>query len=690
MKETKHVKKYIFATVAARLCAASLAAAMLLPLCMGTAGTVFAAGSYAPEHLEACYSFDDAGAPGADSSGKKRNAKLNGAASSEEGRGGGVLRLDSGTHGVSDAYVTIPADAVRHEKLTITAWVKFDEGNVGSYARVFAVEGSGGNSFHLMANSGTEITGYKAEIYQNGSMIGSVNSDGLIPHSVRSGWNHVALTTDGRNMKLYVNAALIGSARAVFNIEKWNVSGAYLGKTGIWQNPSYNGFMDDVRVYSDALDENEISVIAGFTDDSGMSGVKLLSGLSVGGTQPGEFNPFQDAYYILCPEVNGAAPEVSAEPPFDGASVETVQAEGVPGTAYVHVRYPDGNSRTVSVKFVSPDVSLVHPSTDDVTIDDPFWNDKLKMFAEVTAPYVLRKWVSNTLDNLKNFDKVAAGHRNTKDYVGSMTWGESDWYATMAGTCRLLKQYPDDTLKDLILSYVDHIFAASESVENGYFSIYDLLMTNGKVFSEVDNPAISMSLFNLGYLLEFGIALYEATGDARILRVAVRFLNFTVSYSNHGKRNFVSFHTGAEYNIIAFASWLDEHPEVRTNGYLSDLTMDTADYMELAGHLLSYRGVFSSPARTGGKTFGSYGNDHIPFTALTTGTGHTVEANLYYYALSEYGRKTGDSDSVAAAYRLWENITDRQLYITGGSGCNHAYEAYGGDYNMPNESYTET
>ncbi len=642
MKNPKHVKKLVSAICPARFCAAMLLFALILPVFSAFSPRVFAEEGDISGSLELYYAFENEEKPGLDSGSRGNDGTLNGEASLADGRGGKTLFLDSRMHGNSDAYVTMPSGAVKHSALTVMAWVKFDEGSVGSYARIFAIEGAGGSSLHLMANSGSEITGYKAEIYLSGTLTYTIDTDGIIPYSARSEWNHVALTLDGRELRFYVNAALVGSVRAPVDVGSWNISGAYLGKTGIWQNGSYNGYMDDVRVYSAALDSDEISRAAGFTDDAGMSGVKLLSGLTVGGVQPSEFNPFLCDYYIVCLAGDGIAPEVSAEPPFSGAKVETVQADGVPGTAYVHILYPDGTMRTVTVNFTAPDVTLVHPETDDVTIDDPFWNDKLKMFAEVTAPYVLRKWVSNTLDNLRNFDKVAAGHRNTKDYVGSMTWGESDWYASMAGTCRLLKTYPNEELKNQILGYVDHVFAASESVENGYFSIYDLLMTNGKVFSEVDNPAVSMALFNLGYLMEFGIALYEATGDARILRVAARFLNFTVGYSSHGKRNFVSFHTGVEYNIIAFSTWIDGHPEIRKNEYLSDLTLDTGAYMELVGYMLSYRGVFSSPARSNGKRFGSYGNDHIPFTALSVATGHTVEANLYYFALSEYARKTGN------------------------------------------------
>ncbi len=311
------------------------------------------------------------------------------------------------------------------------------------------------------------------------------------------------------------------------------------------------------------------------------------------------------------------------------------------------------------------------------------------MFSKVTAPYIISKWV-NQHSNFANFDKVANGNRNTQNYVGGMTWGESDFYAALAGSCRLYQHYPNNVLKNKIDECVDHIYAASESVDNGYFSIYNLLMTDGKVFSETSNPAAAMDLFNLGYLIEFGIAYYNAMGDARILRVALRFLNFTVNYSNHGKVNIVSFHTGVEYNIIALCEWLKKNPDVKKNSLLKDLIINEDDYIELANHLLSYRGVHTNPDRVGNKNYGTYSCDHVTYKDLTRATGHAVVGTLYYYALSEMGRVSDDNSFTDAACRLWNNIVYKQMYVTGGTGSVHSFEGFGGDYYLPNESYCET
>ena len=680
------------ARIGSRLIAMLLIVAAVVPfLCGLPLNGVSAAsdeGRDLSRYLELNYRFDDADL-GADSSGKQRQGAFFGRASRVEDQSGrSVLFLDSRNHGVSEAYGTVPVEAVRHDEITLMAWMKFDFSTVGSYARVFAIETKDGRSLHLMAAADGEGSGYTAEIYTNASSRRTLSTEGMIPANVYDNWHHVALTYDGSEMKLYVNGAYINSAKMSAKISSWNVADAFLGKTGKWSNGTFNGYMDDVRIYSAALTEEEIRTAGEISETDPLFAVKLLDSLAIDGEIPGEFSVFADDYYRVLPSGTTTVPAVTAEAPCKGASVRIVPAERIPGTTEIRITYPCGAERTVTVRFTVSDVTLRHPEIEDVVIDDPFWNEKLKEYCEVTAPYVLKSWVSKTLDNLKNFDKVAAGHRNTKDYVGSMTWGESDFYASMAGACRLLRQYPNDTLKRLIDGYVDHIFAASESEASGYFSIYNLLMTDGKVFLEAPNAAVAMDLFNLGYLIEFGISYYEATGDARMLRVALRFLNFTVNYSNHGKKNFISFHPGVEYNIIALVEYLREKPEVLQQDLLKDLKCDPDDYLELAYHCLSYRGV--SAGRVNNATFGAYGNDLIPYTKMRTAMGHIVEGTLYYFALAEYGRLTGELSTTNAAYRLWENLVNKQMYVTGGAGSIYSTEGFGGDYHMPNVSYTES
>ena len=641
------------------------------------------------EFLLLNYSFDNSSTPMVDSVTGK-NAKSYGKINSCDGFKGKGIRFDSSGHTNSEAYIELPTSAFKRREITVMMWIKSDPDTVGNYSRIFAIEtGSTKRSFHLMSSSWSDRSSYKLELVGGSVNVYGAETDNLFPNSVYSDWHHVAVTYDGKIAKIYINGAFVNQLESEADISSWKITNVFLGKTATWNNPSFNGYMDEVKVYSKALTESQICSAADLCFSNVKNCPKLLSSLSIDGERISEFNGFYDEYYRVYESEVKNVPVVTAEPPYEGVKIAVSQAGGIPGVSQIRVFYPEGVEKTVYVYFLNRNSkTLVHPSLEDVTIDDPFWNPKLEMFSTTTAEYVLNTWIKQTHSNLSNFDKVANGDRNTGNYVGSMTWGECDFYASCAGACRLLLKYPNEKLEAVLSNAIDHIYAASESVENGYFSVYNLLMTDGKVFSEAPNPSKAMDLFNLGYLIEFGIARYQQCQDARILRVALRFLNFTVDYSNHGEKNIVSYHMGIEYNIAELCEFLNDNPEVKNNVLLKDLEISVDDYLELDKNLIKDRGVITD--RVGQVSYGSYSNDHVTFDRLTSATGHSVEALLYYYGMSEVGRVSDDLLFTNAAYRLWKNVTERQMYVTGGTGSIYSNEGFGGDYYLPNSSYCES
>jgi hypothetical protein len=62
-----------------------------------------------------------------------------------------------------------------------------------------------------------------------------------------------------------------------------------------------------------------------------------------------------------------------------------------------------------------------------------------------------------------------------------------------------------------------------------------------------------------------------------------------------------------------------------------------------------------------------------------------------YTAMADLARLTGDQALAEACRRLWNNVTKRQMYITGGIGSTRIGEAFSLDWNLPNERvYGET
>ncbi len=61
-----------------------------------------------------------------------------------------------------------------------------------------------------------------------------------------------------------------------------------------------------------------------------------------------------------------------------------------------------------------------------------------------------------------------------------------------------------------------------------------------------------------------------------------------------------------------------------------------------------------------------------------------------YSAMADVAALTGDSAYLDAIGKIWENVVEKKLSITGGVGASHQGEAYGPDYVLPNHPYNET
>ena len=137
-------------------------------------------------------------------------------------------------------------------------------------------------------------------------------------------WHHVALSYDGEEMKFYLNGSLIHSVKTKADPSKWNITGAFLGKTASWGDATYSGYMDDVRFYNRALTEGEIMEKVNFSEKEMGNNVKLLSSLSVDGKRIDAFDAFNNVYYYTVLE-GEEFPLVSAEPPFHTDQVVLMQ-----------------------------------------------------------------------------------------------------------------------------------------------------------------------------------------------------------------------------------------------------------------------------------------------------------------------------------------------------------------------------
>jgi len=89
--------------------------------------------------------------------------------------------------------------------------------------------------------------------------------------------------------------------------------------------------------------------------------------------------------------------------------------------------------------------------------------------------------------------------------------------------------------------------------------------------------------------------------------------------------------------------------------------------------------------------YGEYSQDHLPVVDQSEAVGHAVRAVYMYAAMTDIAAIYGDKSYLHAVNKIWENIVNKKMYITGGIGSRHDGEAFGDNYELPNlTGYNET
>jgi len=295
----------------------------------------------------------------------------------------------------------------------------------------------------------------------------------------------------------------------------------------------------------------------------------------------------------------------------------------------------------------------------DVRIQDGFWSPRLEVNRTVTAQANLRQ--CEITGRIRNF-AVAAG-REPGQHQG-LLFNDSDVYKALEGIAYALADKRDPELEKQADAIIDLIAAAQQP--DGYLNTYYTLV---KPQERWKNTAHGHEMYCAGHLIEAGVAYHQATGKTKLLDVARRFADHICDTFGPGKRVDVCGHEEIELALIK----LYRHTGERK-------------YLDQARFFLETRG-----RGEGRQLFGEYAQDHKPIREQDEVVGHAVRAMYLYCAIADYAAITGDKQLLANLEKIWNDVTQRKMYITGGIGSSASNEGFTKPYDLPNDSaYAET
>jgi DUF1680 family protein len=314
-----------------------------------------------------------------------------------------------------------------------------------------------------------------------------------------------------------------------------------------------------------------------------------------------------------------------------------------------------------------------------VVIHDDFWSPKRKIWREVTIPDCFAKLEKDGA--LTNFDHIRDGIAS--EHLGP-PWYDGLIYEMIRGSADFLAEQPDPALEARLDGYIERIAAAAGADPSGYLNTYTQMKEPGHRWGQNGgNDTWQHDCYNAGALIDAGVHCYRATGKTRLLQVAVKLANYmTDMIGPPPKENVVPGHSLGEEALVNLYLLFREEPQLKAQMVVP---VEEQKYLQLAEFWIENRG-----RHDGRRDFGAYAQDDQPVLQRQTIEGHAVRGTLLCAGLVAAGAAAGREDYLSAAQRLWNNMTERRMYITGGLGASAKEENFGDDYTLPNNGYLET
>jgi len=320
-------------------------------------------------------------------------------------------------------------------------------------------------------------------------------------------------------------------------------------------------------------------------------------------------------------------------------------------------------------------------------ISEGFIKEYQQLISNTVLPYqyeVLNDKAENTekshvVQNFINAGKAVRGE-DTGDGFYGMVFQDSDAAKWIEAAAYSLRNFPDPVLEKQADDLIDIIAAAQDS--DGYLNTYFTIKDKDKRWT---NLLEAHELYCSGHMMEAACAYCEATGKRKLLDVMLK-------NTEHIYKVFIEEKHGG----------FPGHPEVELALMKMYRLTGNEKCLSLAEYFINSRGCDTDfyKRELKARSWSVWGNDaenneyqqsNVPLRKAENATGHSVRAVYLYTAMADLAAQTLDSELYDACKRLWDSITKRQMYITGGIGSTVHGEAFSTDYDLPPDTaYAET
>ena len=332
---------------------------------------------------------------------------------------------------------------------------------------------------------------------------------------------------------------------------------------------------------------------------------------------------------------------------------------------------------------------------------DGFWGDRFKVFSETSVQSMWQTWNTPSISHgFRNFE-IAAGDSVPAD--DHEHWGppfhDGDMYKWLESVAAVYSVTRDPELDRLMDYFIDRVVRVQR--EDGYIHTPVIIdeMNRGidshavkkqqtiigtAVGGEDEKGAFANRLnfetYNLGHLMMAAIVHRRATGKTTLFDCAVRATEFLVHFYETASAELARCAICPSHYMGVVEMW-------RETG--------NPRYLELAQQLIQIRSLVKN---------GTDDNqDRYPFEEQYEAMGHAVRSTYLYAGVADIIAETGNEQYMRNLTSIWQDLTYRKMYITGGCGALYdgtspdgtnytpdsiqkVHQSFGRPYQLPNST----
>lgn len=306
-----------------------------------------------------------------------------------------------------------------------------------------------------------------------------------------------------------------------------------------------------------------------------------------------------------------------------------------------------------SPPLVAQEFGLAPLGSEVVELSEGAWRERVVLLQERVLPDLLARFEEERY--LANLEAAAAG-RGEHNGVREADAEVLRWIEAAALS---LDTRRSEALEREVARVVKLVLAAQE--DDGYLQTWYQLERPKLRFREVDE---SLELYTVGAFVRAGLAWRAASADATLYEGSLRAAKLVAARVEARELRQPPGFPGLEGALVE----------------LADATGDEA-WADLALTLIEWRG---DPRRS--KRYGPEKQDSVPLLEERLAVGHAERGLALYAAVAEVARTRGYEDYWVTTQTLWDDITRRKSYVTGGVGADAKREAFGLPFDLPQET----